>query len=173
MKREVVRAVGEILRQLNRLEKLGINQNRLTKLRRETIFFLYEGGGDAKWAVDRPHSAKARAVRRQMDNKTISRANGLKQFTYEHAVPLKTLAVALRAASESDEELEHFLDQHILGVVILREEDERLVKKGLRQSMPLDAMPHDRLARYREAGIEFEPEDLVKLRDGWSIHRVS
>lgn len=173
MKREVVKAVGEILRQLNRLEDLGINPNRLSKLRRETIFFLYEGGGDAKWAADRPHSARARAVRRQMDSRAISRADGLKQFTYEHAVPLKTLAVALRAASDSDEELERFLDQHILGAVILREEDDRLVEKGLRQAMPLDAMPHDRFARYREAGIEFEPEDLAKLRDGWSIHPVS
>jgi hypothetical protein len=173
VKREVVKAVGAILRQLNKLEDLDINPNRLSKLRRETIFFLYEGGGDAKWATDRPHSARAREVRRQMDSKAIPRAEGVKQFTYEHAVPLKTLALALRAASESDEELERFLDQHILGVVILRDEDDRLVEKGLRQAMPLDALPHDRLARYREAGIEFEPADLAKLRNGWSIHQVS
>jgi hypothetical protein len=173
VKGEVVKAVGAILRQLNRLEDLDINPNRLSKLRRETIFFLYEGGGDAKWAEDRPHSARAREVRRQMDTKSIPRAEGLKQFTYEHAVPLKTLASALRAASDNDERLEAFLDQHILGVVILREEDQKLVAEGLRQSMPLNAEPHDRLARYKAVGIEFEPEDLAKLRGGWSIHPLA
>lgn len=170
MKQEVVRAVGEILRQLYRLEDIGINPNRLSRLRRETIFFLYEGGGDAKWNPERPHSARARALAREVIGKNITRAGFLKAVTYEHAIPLKTLTDGLRVASYGDEALADFLDRHILGVVLLRSEDENLLRLGLRQVMPSGSEANDRLARYRAAGIEFEPEDLRKVQDGWSIH---
>lgn len=172
-KQAVVAALAEILRQLNTLEDLGIKANRLAKLRREAIFFLYEGGGDHKWSEHRPHSAGARALMREVGSGLRSKGHALKLLTYEHAVPLATLASAMRAAATTDEGLERFLDTHVLGVVLLRAEDDLLRNAKLRQTMPTGSAPHDRMARYRAAGVVFEPHDQEKIEAGWSIHLTS
>jgi len=86
------------------------------------------------------------------------------QVTYDHAIPWDTLGDSLREAATSYEKMRDFLNHHVQGVVILKEEDARLSKCKLRRRLPAGAQAHDMLARYQKAGIAFEPEDEAKLR---------
>jgi hypothetical protein len=160
---EIIEAVCRILGELHRLTNLGLDPRRIDRIRRETIFFLYEGGDAAKWSFERPHSAAARRLHREA--RALGRSFNSKNYpvTYEHAIPLVTLREGLREAAVSSVAMSAFLQQHIMGVVILKEENERLSKLKLGRVMPSGAVPHDRLARYRKAGIEFEPDDAAML----------
>jgi hypothetical protein len=156
---EIVEAVCTIVSQLHRLTDLGLDPRRIDRIRRETIFFLYEGGDAEKWSETRPHSARARQLHHKAkeDGRRFNSKNY--RITYEHAIPLVTLRDGLRQASSSRELMATFLQRHIIGVVLLKEENDRLSQLKLHRSMPTGCEPHDRLARYRAAGIEFEPED--------------
>jgi hypothetical protein len=155
---EIARAVAAILGELNRLLALGLNENRVSKIRRETIFFLHEGGEQNKWAWERPHSSEAR--RRHAEYRAQGRAfNGKAGVVYDHAIPLAMIRDGLASAVD----VSAFLKAHIAGVIILRTEDALLSRKRLRASMPSGARSDDPLARYRFAGISFDPEDEARL----------
>ena len=141
---EIVEAVCHILAQLHRLTDLGLDPRRIDRIRRETIFFLYEGGEPTKWSFDRPHSAGARALHREA--RLLGRTFNSKNYpiTYEHAVPLATLREGLREAAGSPAEMSAFLERHVAGVAILKEENARLSKLRLRRSMPGGSLAHDR-----------------------------
>ncbi len=160
----VVKAVRRILFQLYGLADRGLPEGQIDRIRRETIFFLYEGGDAAKWDLARPHSAAARKLRVGAGG-TASLPLGIRKLvTYDHAIPLRCLRDGLREASASDGAMRAFLDRHVRGVVITREEDQQLKARGLRSKMPKGAAGDDLLARYRAAGIPFEEADEAELR---------
>jgi len=156
-----IEAVTQILKQLYGLScpPRGIN-----KIVRETIFFLYEGGDSCKCSFERPHFAAARALHREVLSRGERFGGRKSQVTYDHAIPWDTLGDSLREAATSYEKMRDFLNHHVQGVVILKEEDARLSKCKLRRRLPAGAQAHDMLARYQKAGIAFEPEDEAKLR---------
>lgn len=160
----VVKAVRRILLQLYGLADRGLPEGQIDRIRRETIFFLYEGGDAAKWDLARPHSATARKLRVEAGG-TASLPLGIRKLvTYDHAIPLRCLREGLREASGSDGAMGAFLDRYVRGVVITREEDQQLTARGLRSKMPKGAADDDLLARYRAAGISFEETDEAELR---------
>ena len=162
----VVKAVRRILLQLYGLADRGLPEGQIDRIRRETIFFLYEGGDAAKWDLTRPHSAAARKLRVEAGG-TASLPLGIRKLvTYDHAIPLRCLREGLREASGSDGAMRTFLDRYVRGVVITREEDQQLTARGLRSKMPKGVSGDDLLARYRVAGIPFERADEVKLQGG-------
>ncbi|MBG0810910.1 hypothetical protein IY145_16190 [Methylosinus sp. H3A] len=163
MENTTVEAIRQILIQLHDLVDRGLPPQRIDKVRREAIFFLYEGGVAAKWSFDRPHSKAARVMHRNAREMGIPFNSGRFPITYEHAIPLKLLREGLRQATESTEQMRDFLRRHVQGVVVLKQEDAALTKKGLRNRHPDGADFFDLMARYRAAGITFEPEDEHKL----------
>jgi hypothetical protein len=88
---------------------------------------------------------------------------GLYPITYEHCIPLVTIREGLKSASADLSTLTEFLNAHIAGVVVTKDEDMLLRAARLHRSMPAGAQPNDRLARYQAAGVDFEPEGLAKL----------
>jgi hypothetical protein len=164
MENAIVEAVRQILIQLHDLADRGLPQQQIDKVRREAIFFLYEGGAAAKWSFDRPHSAAARDMHRRARETGILFNERRFRITYEHAIPLKLLREGLRQATESTEQMRGFLSRHVQGVVVLKEEDTVITKQGLRDRLPDGAQFFDLMARYRAAGIAFEPEDEHKLQ---------
>lgn len=161
--KEIVKSVRRILLEVFRLEELGIPASGTRKIVREAIFHLYEGGEKKKWAFDRPHSAAARALHEEAKSAGKSFSGKSFPVTYDHCIPFNASKAGLRAASSSDEEIQLFLDAHITGVVITKEEDGRLSSSRLRQTMPKDASPNDKTARYLAAGIQFKPDDWDRL----------
>ena len=155
-----VEAVREILTQLYRLADLGLKKKYLSRIERETIFFLYECHSPRKYHPDRPHSAAARARRKSL---SLSEAGGIKSkkhgLTYDHAIPLATLREELKKATHSTDAMHRALKRFVQGVIITTDEDGRLSVKKLRLKMPKGAAPDDKLARYVEAGIAFDPKD--------------
>ena len=89
------------------------------------------------------------------------------KVTCDHAVPLDALRDGLRKAATSHdsscETMRDFLVRHVQSVVILKDENTKLSGCGLRSRLPVGASLHDMMARYRKAGITFEPEDEAKL----------
>jgi hypothetical protein len=156
-KLELARSVCVVINELYRLVDMGLSERRIDRVRREAIFFLYEGGEAAKWDNTRPHSAGARRLIAE-----IGRSKAIKQITYDHAIPLRTLWPGLKASARNPDVMLDFLERHVRGVVLLREENLRL-NGVFRSSMPLGCAADDRLARYRAVGIEFDPEDLARL----------
>lgn len=128
---------------------------------RQTIFYIYEGGEPEKWKEHRPHSAAARACRRAGAGRFPSKDDPMR---YDHAIPLARLQRGLEEATASLETMRSFLHRFIQGVVITREENERLDKARLTTALPVGASEHDMLARYRFVGIAFEPADEEILR---------
>lgn len=159
-----VEAVRLILQQLYRLSDLGFAEGKIDRIRREAIFFLYEGGDAAKWDRARPHSLAARALREVTKGKGLLPLAVRKAITYDHAIPLRCLRSGLREASGTNETMGSFLAQFVKGVVITREENDKLNKLGLRSTMPEGADVDDLTARYRMAGIEFAAADENVLR---------
>ncbi|HEV2350615.1 MAG TPA: hypothetical protein VG028_12295 [Terriglobia bacterium] len=161
VERKILEAIRQILIQLYDLKPLprGVN-----KLVRETIFILYEGGFPGKWSFERPHSAAARALHRHARSEGVPFNGKRFQVTYDHAIPLGTLSDGLRNATCSYEKLRDFLLWHVQGVVILKKENAKLSKCGLRKFLPPRAQGHDMLARYRKAKIKLKPEDDAKLK---------
>ena len=152
-----VEAVRKILKQLYRLSDLGLKSKYLSRIEREAIFFLYECHSPRKYDKERPHSAAARARRRSLSDVRIkSKEHGL---TYDHAIPLATLRPELKKATHSTDAMHRALKRFVQGVVITTDEDKLLSSKSLRLKMPSGAAPDDKLARYVEAGIAFEPDD--------------
>jgi hypothetical protein len=145
-----INAVRDILSKLYALPD-GFSRTAIGRIERETIFFLYENT-DNKLAERRPHSQDARSIRKSVSAKVH------KHLTYDHAIPLATLRPALREAMASHEALKAWLRQCIKGAVLTREENSLLNKK-YRFTMPEGASPHDPMARYRAAGIAFAEED--------------
>lgn len=163
--RDQIEAVRQILIQIYQLHENGLAGNRIGRVEREAIFFLYEGID--KYSLEKPHSKVARTVRRSNPGKLPP-----KSITYDHAIPLASLRDGLKLASKSHETMASFLRKHIRGVVIACDEDVRLNKAGLRRRLPEGAAPHDLLARYKAVGIGFEPEDEARLLEvsGASSH---
>ncbi|RDJ21981.1 hypothetical protein DWF00_27050 [Bosea caraganae] len=85
-------------------------------------------------------------------------------ITYDHAIPLATLWQGLRTCIVDAAEMNSFLELHVAGVVLLKAENAKLNKCGLRSSMPPGAPAYDKLARYRHADIAFEPADEARLK---------
>jgi len=159
-----VEAVRLILQQLYRLSDLGFGEGKIDRIRREAIFFLYEGGDAAKWDRARPHSLAARALREATKTKGLLPLTVRKAVTYDHAIPLRCLRAGLREAAETNETMGSFLAHFVKGVVITREENEKLNKLGLRSAMPDGWDPADVMARYRVAEIGFAPVDECAMR---------
>jgi hypothetical protein len=152
-----VEAVRKILKQLYRLSDLGLEKKYLSRIERETIFFLYECHSPRKWCEERPHSAAARARRKLLSGVRIkSKEHGL---TYDHAIPLATLRSELKKATHSTKAMHHALRRLVQGVVITTDEDRLLSSKKLRLKMPAGADHDDKLARYDAAEIAFKPKD--------------
>jgi hypothetical protein len=168
-KSSVIAALAKIIQLLDKLESDGVNPSDIAKLRRETIFFLYEGGNKHKWNSERPHSKGARELLRAVENGAMRKSDARHLCTYEHSVPISSLKVGLNAAAASAEELEIYLDRHVLGVVVLRSEDALLRAAKVSRSLPAGSAANDRLARYQAVGIELEPQDRLKIEKGWSI----
>lgn len=155
-----VEAVRQILLQLYVLVDAGMPQTQISRVVRETIFFIYEGGDTWKYHKDRTHSAAARALRgsgKRFHSSTHP-------IIYDHAIPFATFANGLRNATETPEMFSAFLRRFFRSVVITRDEDRKLSGAGLASRMPEGAKADDLLARYRSVGIEFQPEDEAKLR---------
>jgi hypothetical protein len=91
---DVTEAVRQIFLHLDKLEDAGISAQRTVRIRRETIFFLYEGGEAGKWRFDRPHSARARALHRETVIAGHRFGGSKHQVRYDHAIPLATLWTA-------------------------------------------------------------------------------
>lgn len=154
--RDRVEAVRKILRQLYRLADLGLDGKYLSRIERETIFFLYECHSPRKFDPKRPHSAAARERRKSVLGRVKSKEHGL---TYDHAIPLATLRIELKKATNSTDAMHRALKRFVQGVIITTEEDKLLSSKKLRLKMPPDAPHDDKFARYLEAGIVFKPRD--------------
>ena len=135
-------------------------EGKIDRIRRETIFFLYEGEDAAKWDLKRPHPSAARRLREQNAGKAVLPLNVRKAITYDHAIPLRCLRAGLRKASGAFDTMRAFLARHVKGVVIAREEDDRLTKLGLRSKMPDDSHPDDIMSRYRATEIDFDRPDI-------------
>ncbi len=153
---ERVEAIRQILIQIYGLLDAGLPAPHIGRIEREVIFFLYESVGLDKLAESRPHSAEARKIRCNPTDK-LSRL-----VTYDHAIPLAMLREGLKKATASQEEMHAFLRRFVRGAIITREEDKRL-NQGLRRKLPNGAASHDIMARYRAAGIIFEPTDEAML----------
>ncbi|MDN3279436.1 hypothetical protein QWJ07_34575 [Frankia sp. RB7] len=159
--RERVEAVRKILKQLYRLSDLGLKKKYLSRIERETIFFLYECHSPGKYGEERPHSAAARARRKSLSGRRIkSKEHGL---TYDHAIPLATLRAELKKATHSTDAMYRALRRFVQGVVITTDEDRLLSSKKLRLRMPDGADHDDKFARYVAADIVFKPADRLLL----------
>jgi hypothetical protein len=156
--RHRVEAVRVILKQLYTLSERGLDKKYLGRIERETIFFLYECHSPRKFALERPHSAFARAKRKSFpDNLRIkSREHGL---TYDHAIPLATIRAELRKGTTSTGAMHRTLKRFVQGVIITGEEDGLLSANALRLRMPDGAASDDKIARYRAVGITFRSKD--------------
>lgn len=159
-----IEAVRLILQQLYRLSDLGFAEGKVDRIRREAIFFLYEGGDAAKWDRARPHSLAARTLREATKTKGLLPLAVRRAVTYDHAIPLRCLRSGLREAAATNATMGPFLARFVKGVVITREENETLNKLGLRSSMPEGSNSSDLMARYRVAKIGFAPADENALR---------
>ena len=87
---------------------------------------------------------------------------------YEHVVPATTLYDGLCAliedANSTESDFEGFIEKHFIICVITDEENERLNKAGLRQTMPDDwKQGGDAWARYNAV----EPEIICKKFTEW------
>ena len=160
----IVEAVRQILLQLQQLQNIGVDLNRLDRIRRETIFFLYEGGNAAKFDPDRPHSTAARAHAKESIGSGRRFHSHYFPIVYDHAIPLKLLRTGLTDALVSHDALASFLRRYVQGVIITQSEDQRLTSMRLRSSMPDNASLDDLFARYRAADIPFEPSDIALLQ---------
>jgi hypothetical protein len=154
---ERVAAVRDILTKLYSLPA-GFSRTAISRLERETIFFLYENT-DNKLAERRPHSLAARHAREN------TAARVYKQLTYDHAIPLATLRASLQEAIISHDAMKSWLRRCIKGAVITRDENVTL-NKHFRFKMPSDADKHDPMARYRATGIVFSDADERLLLNG-------
>jgi hypothetical protein len=150
-RRERVEAVRQILRQF---ERLAARDPQLDngRIRRQTIFYLYERPLLDKFCKDRPHSLAARSLRKRGGR---AWAKGRR---YDHSIPLVTLKAKLRRACTSHANFEKALRRYIYGAVITKAEDARLQRLGLGNTMPTGRF--DCLARYRKARIKFSEQDL-------------
>jgi hypothetical protein len=155
-----VEAVRKILKQLYKLSDLGLENKYLSRIERETIFFLYECHSPRKYDIKRPHSKAARKLRAKLSGRIKSREHGL---TYDHAIPLAMLRNELKKASRSTSKMHLALRRFVQGVIITAEEDKLLSSKKLRRRMPDNARLDDRLARYQLAGIAFDSRDKRQL----------
>lgn len=162
---ERVEAIRQILIQLYNLHGAGLHSRHISRIERESIFFLYESVGQDKFHDSRPHSKAARLLRES------NPASLHKLVTYEHAIPLSTLRAELMSATGSTQTMYAFLKRFIKGVIITREEDKRLNGR-LRKSLPQGAASHDMMARYREAQIEFEDPDREMLCENLELNAV-
>src|SRR5690606_19577847 len=115
----------QILLQLYALNDAGLSPRRTDRIRRETLFFLLEGGEEQKWAWDRRHSEAARAAHRAALEER-RRFPGQVEVRYDHAIPITLLWSGLRDACRSTDTLRAFVQRYVQGVVILKEEDIRL-----------------------------------------------
>lgn len=154
--RDRVEAVRKILKQLYQLSDLGLDKKYLSRIERETIFFLYECHSPRKYGNERPHSTAARARRKSLSGRVKSKEHGL---TYDHAIPLATLRAELKKATYSTDAMHRALKRFVQGVVITTDEDRLLSFKKLRRKMPDGSGHDDKFARYEAAGIAFKPSD--------------
>lgn len=109
------------------------------KIFRECIFYTW----DTRFF---PKSSLKRARSRKLGEGS--------RFVFDHAVPLK---VVYQIMLESRREQRDLLPQLLMfceGVLITKEDDDRLTRLGLRSSMPSDWNYFDRYSRYEVAGIE-------------------
>jgi hypothetical protein len=159
--RQRVEAVRQILRQLYTLEDQGMFPKYITRIERETIFFLYEHQNSKKWDMTRPHSAAARGLHETITGRIKSRSHGI---TYDHAIPLATLRPYLKKAIISTDAMHRILKRFVCAVIITNKEDTLLTEAHLRRKMPKGAKPDDRLARYRAVGIKFSAADESLLK---------
>ena len=125
MEPDTVEPLRRILIQLQELVDAGLPLRRVEKIRREAVFYLYEGGQAAQWDFSRPHSAAARRLRERSGATGPHCLGCRKQLTYDHAIPLVSIRAGLRNALHSAEGFRDFLARHVRGVVILREENAR------------------------------------------------
>jgi len=121
---------------------------------RQTIFYVWEGGEANKWRSDRPYSAAARQIRRIGIDRRILR--------YDHAIPLATIRRRLCEVRQSHDDTKAVLKRYVRPAILVKDEDE-LLSKRFRSTMPPGVQPDDAMARYREVGISFEPEDARLL----------
>lgn len=133
--------VAEITLLCQRMAREGVPRTGYARLLRETIFFVWEGGNAEKYAPSRRRSLAANGLHRT-------------ELDYDHVVPSKYVIDELLALQPVTHKTVHdILDRFVEGVLITKEEHQRLSKFGLRSKMPPNWNGEDKFARYRAAGI--------------------
>lgn len=102
-------------------------------------------------------SVKAKACWQNNERKGVKERTGI---IIEHAVPRLEIYTALSNLSKqnklSRESIKEILDRMMVRVAIIKEEDDKLNKEGLRQKMPKEWDGNDPLARHRVAKIKHD-----------------
>ena len=137
--------IVEAVRYCQRVHTMGMPSACFSKALREPIFFLWEC---------RDEKNKDRVAKFRSPN-TIGVRRGDGTLRYDHAVPFKYLqSELLRLSDVTVTAVREVLERHGGTVLITNEEDERLNKAGLRNTMPTGWDGIDPLARYKAVSIE-------------------
>jgi hypothetical protein len=138
--------IAEAVWYCQRAAAMGMPPSCYTKALREPIYFL--------WTC---RSGRNKAARAQFRSKAaIGLIYGKGKLIFDHAVPFKYLQAELLKLSEiSTDSVRLVLDSFpSAGVLITKEENQRLNEAGLQSAMPPNWNGADPFARYKAVGIE-------------------
>ncbi len=94
-----------------------------------------------------------------------------KNTVRDHAFPIQKLAHWLTHLDvKTTDSLWHFLDEHLVSVVITKEENHLLSKRGLGHDIPPDSDGVNLFDRYHAVGIEVIDHVTLQLVREWPTH---
>lgn len=141
---QIAECLCAIFAALEGLHIAGMRDGRASKVRRESVHFLWELREGGKLSAERPHSAAAWDFRQ---------GGGRGGLQYEHSVPVAVFMPILRAASRDPHSMLAALKRYVRPVIVTDEEARSLAASGLNHSLPAGVDLDDWAARYRQAGI--------------------
>ena len=91
-------------------------------------------------------------------------SNKKEDLVADHAVPISLLLEEIYKEKDSItlDQLVKLLEKYSAMTLITRNEDNLLIEKGLAKKMPIGWDGEDIFARYKEAGIEVEPNPSLR-----------
>ena len=139
--------ITPIISSCKKFEEMGYGKTGSRKIIRECIHFFWETGNN------KPTKFSKKRIRSLMATKE----NNNKNLRYDHPVPLRVVCEILFSLDKINEKNIKFILEKFIkngGVLITKDEDNKLTKMGLKSSMPENWNGEDIFARYKKADIE-------------------
>ncbi len=139
--------LNAFVRNLRELIRAGAHKPHVRRMLREAIFYQWERPQFSKYAPERNFSIAA------WKYKDAPPAERRRLLRYDHAIPMRLVTEKLL---EPRADVVTILKDKVHACIITKEEDSKLSKAGLRQSMPKEWMWETGAwnARYVEAKIK-------------------